>query len=311
MDVLSSPLALRRWSMASLVANMLIVVTGALVRVTKSGLGCPTWPRCDETSYVPHPEAGWHSYVEFGNRLLTFVLVAIAIGTALSAWRARRDGRPRLLLRWLSIAVGLGILLQAVVGGISVLMQLDPWVVGLHMVLSVALIVVCTVIVHQAHEVPPASAPALIQRLVRVAFLLAMVTMYLGTIVTGAGPHSGDGGVARNGLVVTDVARLHSISMWLTLILVAAVAFLARHLPRIRRAAFGVLAVAVLQGLIGYVQYLTGLPMELVLAHMAGTTLFTVAISHLWLLGGFSGEVAPAAQKNRGSNAAEMNRIAR
>ncbi|MFZ1412695.1 MAG: COX15/CtaA family protein [Micropruina sp.] len=311
MDVLSSPRALRRWSAASLIANMLIVVTGALVRLTKSGLGCPTWPKCDETSFVPSPGAAWHSYVEFGNRLLTFVLVAIAVGTALSAWRTRRDGKPLRLLRWLSIAVGLGIVLQAVVGGISVLMQLDPWVVGLHLVLSVALIVVCTVMVHQAYELTPAPTPPLIRRLVWATFGMAMLMMYLGTIVTGAGPHSGDGGVQRNGFDVTEVARVHSIAMWTTLALVAGVTFLSRGLPRIRRAGFQVLAIAVLQGLIGYAQYLTGLPTALVLAHVIGTTLFTVAVAHLWLVGGFASRPVPDDQNISGSSAAAMNTMAK
>ena len=137
MDILKGRRSLHRWAVANLVANMAIVWTGALVRLTKSGLGCPTWPQCDAGSYVPHPEAEWHAFIEFGNRLLTFVLIAIALGTAITVFRTVRARRVRML----SILIGLGIGLQGVVGGLTVLSQLNPWVVGLHMVLSVGLIV--------------------------------------------------------------------------------------------------------------------------------------------------------------------------
>ena len=131
MDLVGSPVALRRWAVASLVANLAIVVTGGLVRVTSSGLGCSTWPQCEPGSYVPHPDAGIHAYIEFGNRLLTFVLVIVAIGALLAAWRARdAAGAPRPLVRGLAIAIIAGIVAQAVIGGISVLVQLNPWVVG-------------------------------------------------------------------------------------------------------------------------------------------------------------------------------------
>lgn len=283
MDVVNSPRWLRRWAVASLVANMVIVLTGALVRLTASGLGCNTWPQCEPGSYVPHPEAGIHSYIEFGNRLLTFVLAGIAIGMALAAWRARRDGQPRRRLRVLSIAVGLGIVLQAVVGGISVWLQLNPWVVGLHMVLSVALIVICTVMVHDAYDLEPSPAPARISWLVGGVFGLSMLVIYLGTVVSGAGPHSGDGGAERNGLNLEGIARAHSLAMWATLALLAVLLVAARNQPRVRRAAVGVAAVSALQGVVGYVQYFTALPMLVVLGHVLGTVLFTVAVTHLLL----------------------------
>jgi len=156
MDLVGSPAALRRWAVASLLGNMGIVVTGGLVRVTGSGLGCPTWPQCTPGSYVPHAAADVHAFIEFGNRMLTFVLVVIAIGTFLAAWRARDEaGRPRRLVRGLALAAALGIPAQAVIGGVSVLTGLNPWVVGLHLVPSVALIVLCVVLVHETWPVPP------------------------------------------------------------------------------------------------------------------------------------------------------------
>ena len=124
MDILKGRRSLHRWAVANLVANMAIVWTGALVRLTKSGLGCPTWPQCDAGSYVPHPEAEWHAFIEFGNRLLTFVLIAIALGTAITVFRTVRARRVRML----SILIGLGIGLQGVVGGLTILAASASWV---------------------------------------------------------------------------------------------------------------------------------------------------------------------------------------
>jgi cytochrome c oxidase assembly protein subunit 15 len=120
--------------------NIVIVVTGGLVRLTASGLGCPTWPRCTEDSYISHPELGIHGAIEFGNRLLTFVLILAAVLTFISALLYREDGRPRSDLRWLTGGLALGIPLQGVIGGIAVLTQLNPYIVALHLLLSMVLI---------------------------------------------------------------------------------------------------------------------------------------------------------------------------
>ena len=278
MDILTGRRSLRRWAVANLVANMMIVWTGALVRLTKSGLGCSTWPQCDPGSYVPHPEAEWHAFIEFGNRLLTFVLIAVALATAITVFRTVRERR----IRALSIAVGLGIGLQGVVGGITVLTELNPWVVGLHMVLSVALIVACVTMVNDAFELRPEPASRRLWLGTQGVFWLSLLMMYLGTVVTGAGPHSGDGGAQRNGFDLSEVARLHSVTMWITLALTIWLAFAARGVRRIQRAAVLVIGTACLQAVIGYTQYFLGLPMAVVFAHMVGTTLYTVAISQLW-----------------------------
>ncbi len=279
MDLLTGRRSLRRWAVANLIANMVIVWTGALVRLTKSGLGCSTWPECDAGSYVPQPEAEWHAFIEFGNRTLTFVLIIIALGTAITAFRTVRERRIRVL----TIVIGLGIGFQGVIGGITVLTELNPWVVGLHMVLSVGLIVACVTVVHDAFELRPVGVSRRLRLATQAVFWLSLAMMYLGTVVTGAGPHSGDGAAQRNGFDLSEVARLHSVTMWITLAITLWLAYAARGVRRLQRAALGVIGTAVLQAIIGYTQYFNHLPMGVVFAHMIGTTLYTVAISHLWL----------------------------
>ena len=307
MDLVSSPVALRRWTVASLLANMTLVVTGGLVRVTGSGLGCPTWPQCQPGSYTPHAEAGGHAAIEFGNRLLTFVLVAIAIGTLIAAWKARdAAGRPRPRVRALALTAALGIPAQAVIGGISVLTALNPWVVGLHMVVSVALIVISMVLVHEARETPAVEAGAAVRSVALAIFALGLLAMLLGTIVTGAGPNSGDGGAGRNGLELVSIARVHSLSVWLVVGLTVALAWLVRANPRARQAVLILLAVELVQGLIGYAQYALSLPPVLVALHMLGTAMFTAAIANLWWLTRKLDQ-----PKISGSTAAAMNTTAR
>ncbi|MBK8463340.1 MAG: COX15/CtaA family protein [Nigerium sp.] len=284
MDVLTSASALRRWSVANLIANMVIIWTGALVRLTKSGLGCPTWPQCEPGSYVPTGELGLHGAIEFGNRMLTFVLAAIALATFLAAWRRRRAGQAPRRLVWLTFSVGLGIIAQAVIGGVSVRMQLDPWVVGLHMVASVALILVCVEIVHLTFGVARVYVPQRLALLTQTVFLLGLAVIALGVVVTGAGPHSGDGGAQRNGLSPEWTAKTHAWSVWLLIGLTVLGSVLAWADPRLRRLWLGLLAVELLQGLIGYIQYFTHLPVATVMLHMVGTTLFVAALGHLTFL---------------------------
>lgn len=286
MDLVSSPTALKRWTLASLVSNMGLIVTGGLVRVTQSGLGCSTWPQCEPGSYVPHPEAGAHAFIEFGNRLLTFVLVAVAIGTLVAAWRARDSrGRPRKRLRVLALCAAAGIPAQAVIGGFSVLTGLNPWVVGAHLLPSIALIVVSVAMLHEAHALTPdVRASILARRVALGVFVLGMVAMVLGAVVTGAGPNSGDGGAARNGLNLEVVARVHSLSVWALIAGTVVLLVLARGTVKTWRAAIVVVVVEIMQGIIGYAQYFLSLPPWLVVAHMSGTALFTAAVSHLLLV---------------------------
>ena len=281
---LGSPVALRRWTVASLLANMALVVTGGLVRVTGSGLGCSTWPQCEPGSYVPHPEAGGHAFIEFGNRLLTFVLVAVALGTLYAAWRARDTaGRPRRGLRVLALAAAAGIPLQAVIGGISVRTQLNPWVVGLHLVLSIALIVACVVLVHEAYGLPAAAVRPVARWFARAVFAVGMVAMVLGIVATGAGPNAGDGAATRNGLDLEATARIHSLSVWVVVLLTIALLVFTGGTAA-QRAVAAVLVVEFAQGAVGYAQYNLGLPPALVALHMLGTAVFAAAIAHLWWL---------------------------
>lgn len=285
MDLLN-PRNLPRWAVASLVANMVIIWTGALVRLTKSGLGCPTWPQCEPGSYVPTPEMGIHGVIEFGNRTLTFVLAAIALAMFLTARRAAKEaGAPassRLPL--LSFGVGLGIIAQAVIGGISVLMQLNPWVVGLHMVVSVILILICVEMVHLSFRSRPVLVGGGLKALTTAVFVLGLVVIALGVVVTGAGPHSGDGAALRNGLSPEWTAKFHAWSVWLLCALAVLGVWLSRGDRRARTLWLGLVGIILLQGLIGYIQYFTHLPIVVVLLHMVGTTLFTAALGHLFLL---------------------------
>ncbi|MFV0450911.1 MAG: COX15/CtaA family protein [Propioniciclava sp.] len=282
MDVLSSPAALRRWSVANLVANMVIIWTGALVRVTASGLGCPTWPQCTPGSYTTTPEMGLHGAIEFGNRLLTFVLIAIALGTYLAARRAVQTSRVPHRAQSLAFGVGIGIIAQAVIGGLSVLAQLNPWVVGLHMVVSVLLMMICVELLHVAFDLTLVPAPPRLATLTSVVFGVGTAVIALGVIVTGAGPHAGDGGAARNGFSPEYTAKAHAWAVWALVALTILGCVLAWTDARLRRLWVGLLVVELVQGAIGYLQYFTHLPPTVVIGHMVGTTLFVVALTHLW-----------------------------
>lgn len=303
MDLVTTPLrrlvdgesALRRWLWASLVCNMGIIVTGAVVRVTGSGLGCPTWPKCTDASYTPHGELGWHGLIEFGNRTLTFVLIAVALGAFFSAWVNRGRGAK---LWWLTLGIGIGIPFQGVIGGLTVLSKLNPWVVAGHLLLSVALVVLCVWALLLGRRDEPTAVGRRTRTLVVVTFCVAMLAIWLGTVVTGAGPHAGDLKAKRNNLDILLVARIHSASAWvLTALSVASVWALRRAravLPT--RAAWTLLGTVAIQGLIGYIQYFTGLPVGVVILHLVGLTLVTAAAS--WLLFSTSEEALPRADRS-------------
>lgn len=279
-------LGVRRVAVASLVANIGIVVTGGAVRLTASGLGCPTFPRCTGTSLVPTPAHGIHGIIEFSNRLLTFALVAVAVLTVVVI-RRHRPRRPDLTrLAWLLLA---GIPVQALVGGIAVLTKLNPWVVMFHFLSSMALIGVSAVLVHRSRQ------PAGPRRQVAGPVLRGMATavvattasvVYAGTVVTGTGPHAGDAAAPRTGLNLLEVTQLHADLVWLLIGLSVGLLVLsyALHAPaQMIRAAQLVLAVEGLQAVIGYTQYFTGLPIELVGLHMLGASLLVASVVHAWM----------------------------
>lgn len=271
--------ALARWAVASLVVNIVIVVTGALVRLTSSGLGCPTWPRCTSDSYTTHPALGIHGAIEFGNRLLTFVLVVVAVSTWVAALLHRdATGRKRRDLRWIAAGLALGIPAQAVIGGISVLTQLNPFVVGLHLLVSMVLIAISVWLVRRTRGLSPQTVRRPASLAVRATFVTMWVAVWLGTLVTGTGPHAGDEHAPRTGFDGLLVTHLHAAAVYV----VVATTLLSLWLLR-SRAAVLVLAVVVVQAAIGISQYELGLPVVLVMLHLLGASLATAASANLFL----------------------------
>ncbi|HET7533316.1 MAG TPA: COX15/CtaA family protein [Nocardioidaceae bacterium] len=279
----------QRWmyplALTSLAVNILIVVTGGVVRLTASGLGCPTWPRCTDESFVPHGELGLHGAIEFGNRLVTFLLAAVAIATFVAAWKHGRRSVVRL-----AFVLGLGVPAQAVLGGILVLTDLDPWLVGFHLLVSMAMIQVAVILLRRLREGDEpaiATAPSGATWLVRSTFAAGWVVLYLGTVVTGSGPHAGDLDAERNGLDPAALSQLHTDAVFLLLGLTigAVLALRAVDAPaRAVRAAAVLLGVELAQGVVGFVQYFTGLPVVLVGLHLLGSALVAAALA--WLLVG-------------------------
>jgi heme a synthase len=269
------------WAWASIVANAVLVVTGGVVRLTGSGLGCPTWPRCTDESFTPHGAYNIHSAIEFGNRMLTYVLVAVAVGTFLAAWQS---GRPD--LRRLALVMALGIPAQAVIGGITVLTDLNPWVVSLHLLCSLAIIGVAMLFLHRITRPAPAQRPrGAVVGLAWATFVSAWAVLYVGTVVTGSGPHAGDAHSARNGLSPLQMSQLHAdlVFLFVGLTLGLLFAVLAGGYPRAtRNAVVLLLVVEVAQGAVGFVQYFTDLPVVLVGFHMLGAALVSATVT--WAL---------------------------
>lgn len=263
----------RFFAWASLVSQILIIGTGGAVRLTGSGLGCPTWPRCTEDSFVTTPEMGFHGIIEFGNRLLTFVLVLIAIGMFLMVVR-QRASRPELLR--LSVALALGIPGQAVIGGITVLTDLNPYVVGLHYLLSAVLVGLAAWLLYRV-RVGPASGHLDTPRNLRVVLSSMLVVLgisiVIGILTTGSGPHAGDGGAARNGLNSELLQRFHAWPSYLVFAL-AVTAFALALRPtspagyRLRRVLSSLVVAVFAQIAVGLYQARNGLPELLVGIHM-------------------------------------------
>lgn len=270
----------RRTGWATLVTNIGIIVTGGAVRLSGSGLGCPTWPRCTSESFTPYGAADVHSLIEFGNRMLTFILVAVAIGTYLAA---RRTGRADLTR--LAVILGLGIPAQALIGGITVLTDLNPWVVSLHMVPSLAIVSLAVLYLRRIDHPDPVVSGGAVVRLAWLVFGVASVVFYVGTLVTGAGPHAGDADAPRNGLDTLEMSQLHADLVFLLLGLSVGLFYALRATGAsagAHRAAHALLGIEVAQGAVGFVQYFSGLPELVVGLHMLGTGLTAAAVT--WLL---------------------------
>jgi cytochrome c oxidase assembly protein subunit 15 len=279
-------------ALINVVANSLLVVTGGAVRLTGSGLGCPTWPTCTDASLVPTKELAGHGVIEFGNRTLTFLLTITAIAVLVVVWRsARRD------LRTLAVLCFLGIPVQAALGGVTVLTGLNPWIVAGHFLLSMVIVAIATTLWLRSRE--PGVGQLVVRRpiplLVRGIAVVTGVVLVIGTVVTGSGPHSGDPKAGRTGFDPELVSQLHADVVFLLIGLTVAllVALYATDSPgRVRRAARDLLIVELAQGVIGYVQYFTGLPIAVVLLHMLGAALITIAATRLvWSIHGPVSEV--------------------
>ena len=273
-----APARLRTYAWASLASQILIVVTGGLVRLTGSGLGCPTWPKCTDESFVSVPEMGIHGVIEFGNRLLTFVLVIIAGLTFIVIRRTSKSLRYG--LTWPAVLLVLGIVAQALLGGVTVLTGLNSWVVGAHFLVSGILISIASVLVWRVylpkHE--PISYKAVL--LAWPILIVGWATVIVGVVVTGAGPHAGDAATSRNGFDLETWQHYHSwpayVMTALTLVALVLVwrSLADNHLQNPAVKSLGLLlVVAILQAVLGVIQSNTGVPALLAGVHMLGASL--------------------------------------
>jgi len=290
-----TPVSMRRLALAGVIADTVIMSTGAAVRLSASGLGCPDWPQCSAADVVASKNAGQtllNTWIEFGNRLLNFPLVIIAALIFIAAWRFRPDGRRRRDLVWLGAAQPLGVVAQAVIGGIVVLTKLNPAAVSVHFLVSAA-VVAAAVALHMrcaaladASGIPEATP---VRRDLRVmsAALVAVTCLMLtaGTVVTGTGPLAGDAGVPRYPLPLEGVTQFHADIGWLLAGLSIALVLVLRLSAAPRRAVRAgwiVLAALGSQGVIGYIQYFTHLPAGLVWVHVTGSVLVWIAVLRLY-----------------------------
>ncbi|SNX57595.1 cytochrome c oxidase assembly protein subunit 15 [Streptomyces sp. TLI_55] len=281
------PRTVQRAALAALVMSVVIVVTGGAVRLTGSGLGCPTWPKCTDNSLTTTSAMGVHGVIEFGNRMLTYVLCA-AVGWAIIAARSEKPYRRSLTrLGWAQFWV---VMSNAVLGGIVVLVGLNPYTVAAHFLLSTALIAVATVMWQRTREGDDAPRPlvgASVRQLVWFLVAAAVLLIAVGTVVTGSGPHAGDSSeVERMPLDWETVSKLHAVLAWIVVTLTFALWFVLKAvdspkgpLDRTR----DLFLVLLSQGVIGYVQYFTDLPEFLVGLHMFGSCLVWIAVLRVLL----------------------------
>ena len=273
----------------NLIAQIGIVGTGGLVRLTASGLGCPTWPRCTEDSFVNTPEMGIHGVIEFGNRLLTFVLLAIVVAQLVVLWKSRRQRRD---LWWLSVALLAGIPVQAVIGGISVWTQLNPYVVGLHFIVSAILVSTASVLLSRVKE---RAEPSRLRDVPVHSWAIGLLTatvVTIGVLTTGAGPHAGDADAPRNGLDGELLQHFHS---WPAYAAVGLVAFAALRSPALQRKWWlAVLGLYGVQITIGIAQSRLGLPIELVAVHIVLSMIVVATVTAAVYRSATSGSSATA-----------------
>jgi heme a synthase len=313
-DALFAPTAaaVRRWALAGVITSVLIILTGAAVRLSQSGLGCPDWPACTAHSLGAAGTTGdplVHRWIEFGNRLVTVSIFVVAVGVCIAVWQFRpvsqsgRGGRRRDLV-WLAAAQPAAILAQAVLGGLVVLTKLNPALVSLHFLASSALVAATVALYLRCQESTGPGRP-LVRREVRLlaGAMVGLVALMLaaGTVVTGTGPLAGARGVARYHLPLEGVTQLHADIGWLLggicVALVLALR-LAGAPGRARQLGWLLLGLIALQGVIGYAQYFSGLPAGLVWVHVTGSVaIWLVALALPYSLRDRGSVTEPAAQQ--------------
>jgi cytochrome c oxidase assembly protein subunit 15 len=282
---------MRRIALTGVIAFTVIMSTGAAVRLSSSGLGCPDWPQCSTADIVASKNAGQtllNTWIEFSNRLLNFPLVVIAALVFIAAWRFRPGGEKRRDLFWLGVTLPAGVVAQAVIGGIVVLTKLNPAAVSVHFLVSASIVAAAVVLYTRCGEgtAPPT---ALVRRDLRLlsAALVAVTGVMLaaGTVVTGTGPLAGNATAPRYKLPLEGVTQLHADIGWLLAGLAVALVLGLRVSgapPRAMRAAWIMIASLGLQGVLGYIQYFTHLPAGLVWIHVTGSVLVWIAVLRLF-----------------------------
>jgi heme A synthase len=286
-----TPTSMRRLALASVVADTMIMSTGAAVRLSSSGLGCPDWPRCSAADVVASKNAGQtllNTWIEFSNRLLNFPLVIIAGLVFIAAWRFRPDGARRRDLFWLGVTQPAGVIAQAVIGGIVVLTKLNPAAVSVHFLVSASIVAAAVTLHVRCTEGsgPPVLVVRRDLRLIATALVaVTAVMLAAGTVVTGTGPLAGHADTPRYKFPLEGVTQLHADIGWLLCGLTVALVLGLRVSgapPRAMRAGWIVICALLLQGMIGYIQYFNHLPAGLVWVHVTGAVLVWIAVLRLF-----------------------------
>ncbi|MEV6640820.1 COX15/CtaA family protein [Amycolatopsis sp. NPDC051371] len=279
----------RAVGIAAVLAQALIGVTGSIVRVTGSGLGCPTWPQCVAGSLVPVNHPGIHAlnqWIEFGNRMLTGVVIAVAAVAVITAWRVQIDHPSRTRLVKLAWTMPGGVVLQAVVGGMTVLAKLEWWTVAIHFLATTPLVWLAVLLLRAFREGDEPARPLVPGRSVLVALAVVMwLVLAAGTTVTGAGPHSGDINTHRLAVSVETLAQVHGGLLVLHMLLLAVfgLTLLRAGAPKgLWQRYIAVWVVALAQGGLGSLQYALGVPEAMVSFHVLGAMAVIIATASLW-----------------------------
>jgi heme a synthase len=310
---------MRRIALAGVISSAGIILTGAAVRLSKSGLGCPDWPQCTRGSLVAAHTRGdpmFHTWIEFGNRLVTVAVTVVAVAVLIAAWRFRPGGRGapgarrRTDLVWLAAVQPAGIVAQIVLGGIVVLTKLNPATVSLHFMVSVAVVAAAVALQVRCTEGTEPARPLVrpdLRLLAWAVVAVAAVMLAAGTVVTGTGPLAGAGDVPRYHLPLEGVTQFHADIGWLlggvTVALVVGL-HATRAPARVMHLGWLLLGLLGAQGVVGYTQYFTGLPAGLVWVHVAGSLLIWIAALRLMFAARDRGPLIPPPPEGPGGPAA-------